>query len=353
MPAHLSDLEAFLGAANGAAGAWRVGRFATGIIKARTMIQKTYGCDVSKYQGEIDFALLQREKDFVVIRSSYGTGLTDPMFARNRDQVRATGMTRGYYHYGYPTYNAPEAEAESFFSVVGELQPGEFIALDFEEAYADPVSWCLAFLIRAESLFGTKPLVYLNENTILSHDWTPVSSAGYGLWIARYGTNSGIEENVSLGTGSWPFAAMWQYTSRGSAAGHAPLDLDVFFGSIEQLQKYGWQPPVHPQDIVYDIPVAVVPLDPLPDSVPVIQPPTEPTIMKPSTIVAAEKASAHFLLGASLYAAVAGLGFIAQHFTGIHLGTAYDATIGIVAGEAIQALLKFFSAKKEAFDAAA
>lgn len=232
------------------------------------MNTKTYGADISHHQGETDIAAFSKELGFLVIRASYGVGFADRQFSRNRDLSRDAGIPIGFYHYAYPTYNEPEAEADWFLSVIGEIREGEFMALDFEEAYPDSVGWSLRFLERIREKKSYLPLIYMNQNAVTSHDWSPVSSRGYGLWIARYGANTGKEPKVDISTGPWPFAAMWQYTSKGTVAGRSPIDLDVFYGDRDQLLKYGWHPQANPQETVYEIPVTYVPT-PVPESAPV------------------------------------------------------------------------------------
>lgn len=225
-----------------------------------------HGCDISKWQGQIDFDQLAAEMEFVVIRSSYGVGKTDQQFTRNRDEARRVGIHHGFYHYAYPQwkddtgaihYNDPEAEAAWFLEVVGKLQTGEFLALDFEESWATPVDWCLRFLtyIR-DHLNGYKPLVYLNQSLINAHDWSPVVAGDFGLWVARYGANTGfVDESHAPSAGAWPFYAMWQYTSKGSVAGLSPLDLNRFYGDKDQLWLYGYQGTVPETPITITVPI--------------------------------------------------------------------------------------------------
>lgn len=117
------------------------------------------GLDISYWQGDISWDAIQAAVDFVIMRSSYGTGFTDKKFTRNRDEARRRGMPRGYYHYAYPQYNSPEAEADWFAQTVGPLQTGEVVALDFEEKHSNPVDWSLRFLQRVESKLDRKSVV--------------------------------------------------------------------------------------------------------------------------------------------------------------------------------------------------
>src|SRR5258708_20693241 len=56
----------------------------------------------------------------VSLRSTYGTGYTDDHFAVYRAGAEAAGVqVRIFYHYAYPQYNSPEAEADYQHSIVG------------------------------------------------------------------------------------------------------------------------------------------------------------------------------------------------------------------------------------------
>ena len=186
------------------------------------------GVDLSEYQGKPDWTAIKRGFDFAVIRASFGTARADYSFTYNRDSARQVGIDHGFYHYAYPEYNSPEAEADFFASIVGSLEHGEFVALDFEESYTDPVGWSLRFLQRAEAHFGVKPLIYLNQSLHGSKDWTPVAKANYGLWAAAWGS--------APSAAPWPTVAIWQDSSSAVGGG----DHDQFLGTAAELEKYGY-----------------------------------------------------------------------------------------------------------------
>jgi len=191
------------------------------------------GVDISSYQGLVDFHSLKDNLDFVIIRSTYGNGYKDAFFERNRDGARAVGLATGFYHFAYPQYNAPEAEA-SWFTRTVSCKPGEILILDFEEPYGNPVDWCKRFLDVVSSNMGFKPLVYLNLSIINAHDWSPVINAGYGLWLAHYDGNPNQVDNTP-----WPVVAMKQFSDNGNIAGLTPVDMDSFYGDVATFKKYG------------------------------------------------------------------------------------------------------------------
>lgn len=209
-----------------------------------------HGIDLSHYQGNIDFDVLVKEVDFVIIKSTEGcpdpgqnvASYEDPQFKHYQSESRRVNLLRGYYHYARPDYNDPEPEAAEFVNAIEGLKLGEIMCLDFEQATnKDIVDWCKRWLDKVASLTSTLPLIYLNENLITSHNWTSVYNAGYGLWVAKYGVNDGSIP-PSVNTGVWPTAAFWQYTSVATVAGIHPVDADNFYGDMTSFAKYGYTP---------------------------------------------------------------------------------------------------------------
>ncbi len=198
------------------------------------------GPDISKWQGQIDFNALKDAIDFIIIRSSYGTGYKDEKFEFNRDEARRCGIPRGWYHYSYPQYNTPEAEADWFMNVVGTPQEGEILFLDFEENFATPVDWSLRFLNHISAKHsGYKPLLYINLALMNSQNWKPVVDAGYGLWLARWDYNP-LAEAPST---QWPVVAFRQWANNQTFPGvSGNVDANVFYGDKNAFFAYGYHP---------------------------------------------------------------------------------------------------------------
>jgi GH25 family lysozyme M1 (1,4-beta-N-acetylmuramidase) len=194
------------------------------------------GIDISHYQGAPNFAAVKSAGiGFVFMKGTQGSSYVDPEFYTNRTNAHAAGLAVGIYHFASNT-NA-SVEANYFCSVVGSLNHGDLVALDWEVAGSDPVGWSLLWLRTVESRLGVKPLLYLNQSTVAAHDWTPVVRENFGLWLADYDFNSGSVPNVA----HWPLIAIKQYSDRGAVSGIAgAVDLDVFEGDATALEKYGY-----------------------------------------------------------------------------------------------------------------
>lgn len=202
---------------------------------------KIWGCDVSKWQGDIDFNLLKTAVSFTVIRASYGASGLDDKLAQNRSRAEAVGMAIGFYHFAYPDLgNTPEQEAQNFCNRVGPLKPGQFVVLDYERNWTgDVVGWCKAWMDYVTAHLGAKPLIYLNLYTINSYNWSSIIKADYGLWLARWD----YDKNAAAPSTPWPFVAMRQYSDRETFPGISGyVDGDVFYGTLDQLKAYGYQP---------------------------------------------------------------------------------------------------------------
>lgn len=197
------------------------------------------GIDVSYYQPNIDFSVLKSQIDFIFIRASYGVGFVDKCFISHRDSARTNNIPCGFYHYAYPQYNSPEAEADFFLQTVGALQDNEILILDFEEKFnGDVVAWCKAFLDKVSvSLNGYKPFIYLNRSTIKSYNWQPVVDAGYNLWLAAYDNDPDFIEFST----PWPNIPIKQYSDSGKVGGVINnVDLNTFYGTIAEFELYGY-----------------------------------------------------------------------------------------------------------------
>ncbi len=199
--------------------------FAMVLVVASQAQAATIGIDISKCQGSIDWDRLLTSTDFVIMKAGGGNigFYPDPRFGRNQLEARRVGIPRGYYFFAGG--GDPVQEADYFYALVGKLQPGEVVALDFEVDNPDPVGYSLVFLQRAEQLFGVKPLLYTNMNRIWTHDWRAVSTGGYPLWGAIYDD----DHNVMPLAGAWPVPAIKQYSDAGAipGIGENPVDMDV------------------------------------------------------------------------------------------------------------------------------
>ena len=195
------------------------------------------GCDISKWQGSINWPALDPGTAFVVIKASGGDdGLyRDSQLTANQTGARSIAPTTGVGYYHFAGGGDPVAEADYFLEQVGDLQEGEFLALDWEIGHADPVGWCTAFVNEVHTKTNVWPLLYVNASTLNGYAWTPVT-ANCGVWVADWAVSP--DANVAT---SYTYV-MQQYKDNGTFPGIAGnVDSDAFFGTLDELRMYGYK----------------------------------------------------------------------------------------------------------------
>lgn len=226
--------------------------------------------DISQWQGNINWGAVDRP--IAIIKMSGGdAGLyTDSKANQNYYGAKAAGKLVGGYHFAGG--GNPVNEADFFVAAMSPLEENDVLVLDWEIEHPDPNGWCLAFVNRVHDRTGIWPLFYTNGARINQHGFAAVR-ANCGTWVAWYGQDP--EGNLPI-SGSY---VMHQYTSSGSVPGIAGrVDLDAWFGSLDQWKKYGYHAPAPaptptpaPEPVPEPVPVpppTPVPDPPAPDPVP-------------------------------------------------------------------------------------
>ena len=201
------------------------------------------GIDISKWQAGIDLSKINC--DFVIIKATEGKSYVDPSCDRFFQQALSLGKKLGIYHFANNSDNTPEQEADWFINntkgYIGKAIP----VLDWEDNVKSDVAWALKWLQLVEKAYGCKPLIYMSESTVNSYDWSSVSNANYGLWVAKYRDKSAdYNYDMSLAGKSpsvnyWKFYALWQWTDVGRLNGYSGnLDCDIFYGDANAWDKY-------------------------------------------------------------------------------------------------------------------
>ncbi len=196
------------------------------------------GLDLSHHNKVTDWTLNGYE--FVFIKCTEGNGFLDGTYTERKVKIRETKKLLGAYHFARG--GDAKSEADWFLKNVGGLLPGEIVILDYEiYTLKDPASWCLEWAKRVEEKLGFKPIIYTYHALLLKYDWKKCSDYNLGLWAARYSVNDGqYHPEQPPATGSWPFYAIHQYTSRGSVHGIVGyVDLNHTEMSKKALKKYG------------------------------------------------------------------------------------------------------------------
>ena len=196
---------------------------------------KAIGIDVSEYQGEIDWNLVQNVEEeypvsFVLVRATAGNDGEDQQFEQNWSAVKKQKLIRGAYHYYRPNENSLE-QAKLFIKTVrlrkGDLPP----VLDIEKLPKDQSLDSLKIGLRrwlkaVEAHYKVKPIIYTGEKYY--DDFLKKDFSDYLFWIANYNFyREKIEED-------WLF---WQFTEKASVSGiKGNVDVNIFNGDVEQLR---------------------------------------------------------------------------------------------------------------------
>ena len=203
----------------------------------------TAGFDISHFQGKPNFTAVRNAGfQFGIHKITESSNYADPNMPVNRQGIKNAGMVFGGYHFARG--GNIQAEADWFVREMN-IQVGEFVVLDWEIAHADPVGWSIAWLRRVRDTTGVNPFIYMNQSAMNGSNWQPVVDEGFPLWLAKYDYAA-----TAPTTKYWPYAAMKQYTDRGTVPGiSGNVDVDVFYGTVDQLLKYckqGATPPPQP-----------------------------------------------------------------------------------------------------------
>ena len=200
------------------------------------------GIDISNWQAGINLSNIAF--DFLIARATEGIGCVDKYCDGYIQQAIKLGKPFGFYHFARPT-NDPIREAEFFYnSCRGYFGKGIPI-LDWESGNTSNVTWAKRWLDRVYQLSGVKPVIYMSESVVNANNWSAVSAADYGLWVAKYRDNNPDYNYNMANAGSrphvkwWKFYCMWQWTSSGRLNGYnGNLDCDVFYGDRSTWDAY-------------------------------------------------------------------------------------------------------------------
>lgn len=198
--------------------------------------------DVSSWQTGINVTTSGAQ--IVVAKATEGIGYVNPDCDRVVQDALGAGQGVGVYHFAH-TENDARREANYFIdNTRGYIGRGIVPILDWEPSAPWDTGWALTWLRTVEAAWGTKPIVYMNQFTENSYDWSAVVAGDYGLWIAAYpliytpiyGFNPPAAQPTLY---HWPFAVAWQYTSTGYVGDWGgALDLSVVYGDLDTWHAY-------------------------------------------------------------------------------------------------------------------
>jgi GH25 family lysozyme M1 (1,4-beta-N-acetylmuramidase) len=219
----------------------------------------TPGIDVSNHNGVVDWPRVAASGiRFAGMKASGDEGIgnvfLDPTFPDNWHQSRAAGLIRMAYHYARPSAVSPATSVTTFqraIQAVGGLVAGDLVCLDLEDpGVPDGVSlhvWAAEWLALAEQVLLVAPVRYSAHYYTSTHDLEHDDLARYPVWWASY------QATIPAPSVGWSPIRIWQNSDKGTVPGvNGPVDLDQFFGTVEELRALGlpapaavdWETPV-------------------------------------------------------------------------------------------------------------
>lgn len=189
-------------------------------------------CDVSKWQGNINWDKLAPELSFCIIKASSGKG-KDPYYDRNSSECKRLGVPFHAYHFLYcQSVSEAKKEAQLFADSTKGTNP-LFYVLDVESGSKIPTSNGKEIISTFESELRNRIGSNIRISIYIGHELYSKYSLDYDhyayVWIPRYGSNGGT---VLTSIKPAHPCDLWQYTSKGKIAGvSGDVDLNTLTGT--------------------------------------------------------------------------------------------------------------------------
>ena len=189
--------------------------------------RKSYGVDVSSFQGADLSAMTRAGAKFAIVKLSEGTGYQNPKAEAQIASAKANNMLTMGYHYAHFGADSNRAVQEGNYTVQSAksagLPVGTYLASDWEvddnnatnAGRVPSANAIIAFLDTIVSA-GYKPLLYSGAALLKGNIDTAKVLAKYPncLWVAAYPLGNGVPASES-DFGYFPSmegVAIWQFT---------------------------------------------------------------------------------------------------------------------------------------------
>lgn len=192
-----------------------------------------HGVDVSRWQGDIDWAKLRTQgANFAYIKATDGGDHLDPMFKKNWRRAADAGIRRGAYHFFYWCRTAGE-QADWFIRNVPRDPDALPPVIDVEwngessckkrPSAAKVREKMQVFMDKLERHYGQRPIIYTAPDFYA--DNLKGAFLDYPFWLRSVAAHP----SKRYPGRKWIF---WQYSGSGLSHGvDEKIDLNVFHGS--------------------------------------------------------------------------------------------------------------------------
>lgn len=227
-----------------------------------------HGIDISNHNGDIDFQVLSKQIDFIIIRAGYGQNNIDLRCLKNIEGCKKYNIPFGLYWFSYAlNEQQSKNEANYLCNIADKCNPILPLCYDYEYDSDDYVSRkggdksktmmlkkARAFLETVKSR-GYKPMIYTNLD-YMNRGFGELTNQ-YSVWLAQWGVNSpsitcdiwqssekgkynGINGNVDLDTAYFDFNSKLNNTSNETPTKTYKLT-DKLKDTIEKnISNYFW-----------------------------------------------------------------------------------------------------------------
>ncbi len=214
------------------------GRDEVAIVAAPICVEHsptTFGIDVSKWQGTIDWARVAAAGvKYAFIRVSDGITTIDERFPANWAGAAQHGIPRGVYQFFRPNRDAIE-QAQIVLDHLaihgmGELPPVIDVEATGEQSPEVIAAQVGLWIDEIETTLGVRPIIY--SGSYFWDDFVKTAAfSDYPFWIAHY--TSASCPRLPQAWSDWTF---WQYSSTGRVDGiNGDVDMNRFAGTVEDL----------------------------------------------------------------------------------------------------------------------
>lgn len=221
------------GGSGGTGGTVKVTKFED-VVSAYKTEDTKIGIDISKWQGDVDFAKLKDAGvEYVFIRVGTAKGLgkenvIDEKFERNISGANEAGIPVGLYFYSYAnTRKRAEEDAKWLLDKIKDYKVDLPIAFDWENwnrfnyygvSFYGLTDVANGFMDTVKAA-GYEGMLY-SSKTYLENIWYQVD---YPVWLAHYTSN--LKKSTYAGSYSY-----WQVCNNGRVDGiKGDVDIDVYF----------------------------------------------------------------------------------------------------------------------------